>query len=70
MKMFRWLLLLVLLGSSMGCLSQPVFAEANLTPLAETPLRTTGKRGVHSEHMGFLLAEMQSLPRAFPGATW
>lgn len=49
---------------------QPVFAEANLVPLAETPLRTTGKRGVHSEHMGFLLAEMQTLPRAFPGATW
>jgi len=49
---------------------QPVFAEANLVPLAETPFRTTGKRGVHSEHMGFLLAEMQSLPRAFPGATW
>ena len=49
---------------------QPVFAEANLVPLAETPFRTTGKRGVHSEHMGFLLAEMQSLPRAFPGAVW
>ena len=49
---------------------QPVFAEAGLTPLAETPFRTTGKRGVHSEHMGFLLAEMQSLARAFPGATW
>lgn len=49
---------------------QPVFAEANLVPLADTPFRTTGKRGVHSEHMGFLLAEMQSLARAFPGATW
>jgi ring-1,2-phenylacetyl-CoA epoxidase subunit PaaC len=49
---------------------QPVFAEAHLAPLADTPFRTTGKRGVHSEHMGFLLAEMQSLPRAFPGATW
>ena len=24
----------------------------------------------HSEHMGFLLAEMQSLPRAFPGGGW
>ncbi len=49
---------------------QPVFAEANLVPLAETPFRTTGKLGRHSEHMGFLLAEMQTLPRAFPGATW
>lgn len=49
---------------------QPVFAEAKLTTLAETPFRTTGKVGRHSEHMGFLLAEMQSLARAFPGATW
>lgn len=49
---------------------QPVFAEARLTPLAETPFRTTGKLGRHSERMGFLLAEMQSLARAFPGATW
>ncbi len=49
---------------------QPVFAEANLVPLAETPFRSTGKLGRHSEHMGFLLAEMQSLPRAFPGASW
>jgi ring-1,2-phenylacetyl-CoA epoxidase subunit PaaC len=49
---------------------RPVFAEANLTPLADTPFRSTGKRGVHSEHMGYLLAEMQTLPRAFPGAVW
>lgn len=49
---------------------QPVFDEAGLVPLAETPFRSTGKRGVHSEHMGFLLAEMQSLPRAFHGAVW
>ena len=49
---------------------QPVFDEAGLIPLADTPFRSTGKRGVHSEHMGFLLAEMQSLPRAFPGAVW
>ena len=48
----------------------PVLAEATITPLADTPFRSTGKRGVHSEHMGFLLAEMQSLQRAFPGAVW
>jgi ring-1,2-phenylacetyl-CoA epoxidase subunit PaaC len=29
-----------------------------------------GKRGVHSEHLGYLLAEMQFLYRAYPGATW
>lgn len=49
---------------------QPVFEAAKLSPLADTPFRTTGKRGVHSEHMGYLLAEMQTLPRAFPGAVW
>lgn len=29
-----------------------------------------GKRGVHTEHLGSLLAEMQFLPRAYPDATW
>ncbi len=49
---------------------QPVFEAAKLSPLAHTPFRTTGKLGRHSEHMGYLLAEMQTLPRAFPGAVW
>ncbi len=31
---------------------------------------TTGKQGVHSEHLGFVLAEMQSLARAHPEAAW
>lgn len=31
---------------------------------------TQGKRGVHSEHLGFVLAEMQSLARAHPDARW
>lgn len=29
-----------------------------------------GKQGVHTEHMGYLLAEMQFLQRAYPGAQW
>jgi len=29
-----------------------------------------GRRGVHSEHLGFILAEMQFLQRAYPGARW
>jgi ring-1,2-phenylacetyl-CoA epoxidase subunit PaaC len=29
-----------------------------------------GRRGHHSEHLGHLLAEMQFLQRAYPGATW
>ena len=31
---------------------------------------TGGKTGVHSEYLGFILAEMQFLQRAYPGATW
>jgi ring-1,2-phenylacetyl-CoA epoxidase subunit PaaC len=48
----------------------PVLAEAGLAPPAPTPFRSTGKSGRHSEHMGRLLAEMQSVHRAFPGAAW
>ncbi len=29
-----------------------------------------GKQGRHSEHLGFILAEMQFLPRAYPDARW
>jgi ring-1,2-phenylacetyl-CoA epoxidase subunit PaaC len=29
-----------------------------------------GRAGLHSEHLGIMLAEMQVVPRAFPGAKW
>ncbi len=29
-----------------------------------------GKRGQHSEHLGYILAEMQHLQRTYPGARW
>ena len=29
-----------------------------------------GKRGVHTEHLGYILADMQFLQRAYPGASW
>jgi ring-1,2-phenylacetyl-CoA epoxidase subunit PaaC len=29
-----------------------------------------GKQGVHTEHLGHLLSEMQYLQRAYPGAQW
>ena len=47
-----------------------VFDEAGVIAPAESPHVTTGSRGVHSEHMGFILAEMQSLQRSFPGGRW
>ncbi|MGA0608897.1 1,2-phenylacetyl-CoA epoxidase subunit PaaC [Caldimonas sp. KR1-144] len=47
-----------------------VLDEAGLAAPADAAFRSTGKRGVHSEHMGFILAEMQHLQRAFPGGVW
>ncbi|MEY4363123.1 MAG: 1,2-phenylacetyl-CoA epoxidase, subunit, partial [Pseudomonadota bacterium] len=43
--------------------------EATLQRPPEGGFVPTGKHGVHSEHLGFLLSEMQSLARAHPGAT-
>ncbi len=44
--------------------------EATLTIPESTWNQTGGKTGMHSEHLGYLLAEMQHLQRAFPGAEW
>jgi ring-1,2-phenylacetyl-CoA epoxidase subunit PaaC len=51
-----------------------VLTAANLTrpdlaPMAAVSGRT-GRHGVHTEQMGYLLAEMQHLARSLPGATW
>ena len=48
----------------------PPLEEATLGIPAETTFLSSGRRGVHSEHLGYLLAEMQCLPRAYPGARW
>jgi ring-1,2-phenylacetyl-CoA epoxidase subunit PaaC len=48
-----------------------IFAEATLTmPPADAWMQSGGKQGRHSEHLGYLLAEMQFLQRAYPGVTW
>jgi ring-1,2-phenylacetyl-CoA epoxidase subunit PaaC len=47
-----------------------VFQEATLKTPAPSAFQSHGKLGLHSEHLGFLLAEMQALARAHPGATW
>jgi ring-1,2-phenylacetyl-CoA epoxidase subunit PaaC len=51
-----------------------VMAEATLTlPAAEASMHAAfrgGRTGRHTEHLGFLLAEMQFLQRAYPGASW
>ena len=48
-----------------------IFAEATLTmPPSDAWMQKGGKQGRHSEHLGYILAEMQFLQRAYPGAEW
>jgi ring-1,2-phenylacetyl-CoA epoxidase subunit PaaC len=50
---------------------EPVLAEATLTtPGPDAWTQRSSADGWHTEHLGYLLAEMQSLARAHPGATW
>jgi ring-1,2-phenylacetyl-CoA epoxidase subunit PaaC len=44
--------------------------SARLARPRPSPYPWFGKQGRHGEHLGYLLAEMQSLHRAHPGATW
>jgi ring-1,2-phenylacetyl-CoA epoxidase subunit PaaC len=48
-----------------------VFEEATLKmPEHKTWHQAGGKNGQHTEQLGFILAEMQVLPRTYPDATW
>jgi len=44
--------------------------QATLQQPAEVGYVSQGKTGLHSEHLGYLLAEMQSLARAHPHGQW
>ncbi|GJF28024.1 phenylacetate-CoA oxygenase subunit PaaI [Kitasatospora sp. NE20-6] len=69
------------LGTDPAALREPVLAlladdlrEATLTVPDAAPLASVGGRagrdGVHTEALGLLLAELQVVARAHPGATW
>jgi ring-1,2-phenylacetyl-CoA epoxidase subunit PaaC len=47
-----------------------VLQEAALVRPAAVPYQWHGKRGVHTEHLGHMLAQMQHLQRTYPGAQW
>jgi ring-1,2-phenylacetyl-CoA epoxidase subunit PaaC len=65
-------------AGGVGALREPWLAQlgstlaaATLTmPPPEAWMQKGGKQGRHSEHMGYLLAEMQFLQRAYPGQQW
>ena len=47
-----------------------VLREATLVRPASAHYAWHGKRGVHTEHLGHMLTEMQHLQRTYPGAQW
>jgi ring-1,2-phenylacetyl-CoA epoxidase subunit PaaC len=49
---------------------EAVLAQATLAMLPKSTYRSEAKRGLHTEHMGRLLAEMQVLQRSHPGGVW
>ena len=47
-----------------------VISKATLKIPSETFMQKGSKEGKHTEHLGYILAEMQFIPRAYPGAKW
>ncbi len=47
-----------------------VFDEATLPVPVNTFMQTGGKEGIHTEHLGYILTELQYLQRTYPGAKW
>ena len=47
------------------CLSQATLSQPEVGWM-----QRGGKQGIHSEHLSYMLAEMQVLPRTYPDATW
>lgn len=47
-----------------------VFTEAGLSMPQSTWHQSGGKKGIHTEHLGYLLSEMQYLQRTYPDVTW
>lgn len=49
---------------------QAIFTEAKLIVPQDTWMQEGGKDARHTEHLGYLLAEMQFMQRAYPGMEW
>lgn len=47
-----------------------IFEEASLPLPAKVFMQTGGKEGIHTEHLGYILAELQYVQRAYPNCTW
>ena len=47
-----------------------VFLEASVNRSEDEHMTTGGRQGIHTEHLGHLLSDMQYLQRSYPDATW
>jgi ring-1,2-phenylacetyl-CoA epoxidase subunit PaaC len=47
-----------------------ILEQATLVPPADEYMQQGGKQGVHTEHLGFILTEMQWMQRAYPNMEW
>ena len=47
-----------------------IFDEATLPIPEKVFMQMGGKKGIHTEHLGFLLAELQYMQRAYPNSVW
>ncbi len=47
-----------------------IFSQANLNMPADAFVQSGGKTGSHTEHLGYVLAEMQYMQRTYPGVEW
>jgi ring-1,2-phenylacetyl-CoA epoxidase subunit PaaC len=47
-----------------------IFSEANLPDPEKVFMQSGGKQGRHTEHLGYILTELQYMQRAYPGASW
>jgi ring-1,2-phenylacetyl-CoA epoxidase subunit PaaC len=59
-----------LIGQQAMAKINEVLHRATIKPLEQYVSRSGGKKGMHTEHLGYILAEMQHLQRAYLGATW
>ncbi|WP_462221319.1 1,2-phenylacetyl-CoA epoxidase subunit PaaC [Ferruginibacter sp.] len=47
-----------------------IFNEAALPVPENIFMQTGGKQGIHTEHLGYILTELQYMQRTYPNSTW
>jgi ring-1,2-phenylacetyl-CoA epoxidase subunit PaaC len=47
-----------------------LLAKCTLIQPENVFMQTGSRKGIHTEHLAFILAEMQALPRMYPDAKW